>query len=83
MIIDISKRLGIIDKDLELLLQVQDDEYYAEIRTELLGTLYSVTTHNLLDLYTELDKFVGCLEDTSGAKFKKFLSELLEEENDN
>ena len=79
MLIDIAKRLNVIDEDLQLLTQCSDKEYCCEIRTELLGTLYSITTCNLIDLYIELDKFVSCLEDTTGAKFQKFLEELLAE----
>jgi hypothetical protein len=76
MIFELTKRLEKIDSDLAIQVATEGSITSIEVVSSILGTLYSFSSTDRLEVYTKVLRYIDCLEDCD--KFEELLKEVME-----
>jgi hypothetical protein len=76
MIFELTKKLEEVDSSLSLKVSTEGNITCLEVVNDIIGTMYSFSSTDRLEVYTKVLRYIDCLEDCE--KFEELLKEVME-----
>jgi hypothetical protein len=76
MIFELTKKLEELDSSLSLKVSTEGNITCLEVVNDIIGTMYSFSSTDRLEVYTKVLRYIDCLEDCE--KFEELLKEVME-----
>jgi hypothetical protein len=76
MIFELTKKLEEVDSSLSLKVSTEGNITCIEVVNDIIGTMYSFSSTDRLEVYTKVLRYIDCLEDCE--KFEELLKEVME-----
>lgn len=77
MIFELTKKLEEVDGSLSLKVSTEGNITCIEVVSDIIGTMYSFSSTDRLEVYTKILRYIDCLKDYD--KFESLLREVTDE----
>ena len=77
MIFELTKKLEELDGSLSLKVSTEGNITCIEVISDIIGTMYSFSSTDRLEVYTKVSRYIDCLKDYD--KFEELLREVTDE----